>query len=372
MATDLGKRVNKMINSIIQELFPGYTGMLGIREEAKTHDLGKLLLMGFDESIKDKRVRYEAKRKFELVKLLAAIESGLKKKNGTHDFFWGIMQKHVCLPEESTVRRWMISSHDSKDNYKCTDCRFTDKQPESLETNQVAEPLDSRAFEVTMPNGEKRKIRFLYDSREKDSEAMLLKWLRKPDKSLEQLLRDAYGVRAIFDTEEDLALFKQVLVERLQEPDPETGKVYDVKKQKKKNGVGKNGSDKPAISCDKFNLVIGGKDIELQLFTKEQYADYQTHRPNSWVEYKVRRFFDQSLSETFFPDSVYSNLPRKEIAEQESEKAFTDFWLKRKLLPKTKVAELREEMQQKLTQVAQDDTKQPKVIIKSVSAAPVN
>jgi len=333
MMENYGERVDTMINEKLNQMFPAYMGMLGIREEAKTHDMGRLLLIALDPK-RDNRVRYEAKRKFEFMRLLIKIDRELKKKKkGTHDFFWGLMEERVISHEDGVKPIHMISSHDMDDNYRCIKCEFSDESPASLAENQITEHMDSRFMVADMKDGTKRRIRFMYDSRPKIAEDMLLKWLRRPDRTFEQLMRDANGARSIFENEEEMNLAKDTIVERFKAPDPKTGKTYNVNLQKQKNGVGKNGTDKPAIICDKFNLTIEDKDVELQLFTKEQYANYQTHRPNSWVEYDVNRFFDHSLSETFCPDTIYPNLPREQIARDAVDNAFHDFWEQRRLVP---------------------------------------
>lgn len=341
-AARYGRKVDTMVRNLVDKFFPGHTKALGLRNDTMaTHTPGKLLLMYRDEE-RNNKIRYEAKRKYELMEHAARVDQAMEQKKQHLEFLADLMDERVFDPngdkKGGTKTQWLVSTHDSGKDNRCIDFEFVDEPPNSLEENQLIEQIDLRTIEVTLPDGTKRKIDFMFDIDEKDDESMWLKSLRHPDRSMESLARDLNRGRFLFKSEEDAQLVINEIEHRIQNPDSETMKSYQVSTDKIKNGWGGRPRN-PAIPCNKFNMKIkdgdGIRDFEFQAFTPKNYVNYFCWEPHAWCKHEVYRFFKNNLCETLWPEVHFPGLDREKIAKEAFEREYQKVLAARKILPIT-------------------------------------
>ncbi len=330
------KLVDKIKMDLVKRFAPGYSKALGTRNEVMaTHNWGKLLLLAFDSSWNNK-VRYEAKLKLVLADHFAKVDHRLQGRKDHLEFLADVMEERIFDPNGEkrggTKTQWLVTTHDLANENKCVGYEFVEQPPAALTENELVEQIDFRTIEVQEPDGSKRKINFMIDIGEKDEESIYLKSLRHPDRDLDNLLRDLNRGRLLFRNQGESDQVIQEMLRRLREPNAKTGKGFDVSVEKKKDKIG--GEDgKPTIQCDKFNLVIDGRDFEFQGFLPKEYRDYFCWKPASWCRHEVDRFFKNNLSETIWPEAHYPGLDRDRLAEEAFEREYGKEWASRKILP---------------------------------------
>lgn len=330
------KLVDKIKMDLVKRFAPGYSKALGTRNEVMaTHNWGKLLLLAFDSSWNNK-VRYEAKLKLVLADHFAKVDHKLHDRKDHLEFLADVMEERIFDPNGEkrggTKTQWLVTKHDLANDNKCIGYEFVEEPPKSLAENELIEQIDFRTMEIQGADGTSQKINFMIDIGEKDEESIYLKSLRHPDRDLDNLLRDLNRGRLLFRNREEGNLVMMEMFSRLRAEHPKTGKAFAVEIQKRKDKVGGE-AGKPSIQCDKFNLVIDGKDFEFQAFLPTDYRDYFCWKPASWCRHEVDRFFKNNLGETIWPEAHYPGLDRSRLAEEAFEREYEKEWASRRILP---------------------------------------
>ncbi|MBN2096455.1 hypothetical protein JW752_03610 [Candidatus Peregrinibacteria bacterium] len=346
-----GSLADQVVEDVAQKTMPGYGLVLAMRNEViATNNLAKLLFMAFDEKNRpDRQVRYEAKRKLEMILALAEIEKSLEPRRKDMEFLIDLWEDRGLFAG-GIERKWLVSTHDLDDDNRCTSCEFLDESPKTLADNQLIEPMDCRLMRVKREDGSEFDAFAMFHLRIKPLKAVLLKWMRQPDRPLEELARDHSGVRMIpvNPQEGDDELVRQHLIDVTSAPHPETGQCYDTRIDKVKKGAGGNDGDNPSLRFHKFNMIIGGgdlneeKDYEFQCFGDKQYVDYYVRLPDAWPVYEIVRLHRSSISETMHPHVHYKGVPRHPNIMVSISDGYMHYLRSRRTVPSAEAAEERQ------------------------------
>jgi len=344
-----GNLADEVVEEVSQKTMPGYGLVLAMRNEVMaTNNLGKLLLMVADETGRDTQVRYEAKRKLEMIMTLAQIDKALEVRKKDIEFLVDIWEGRGLF-RGGTERKWLLSDHDLNENNRCTSCEFLDIPPETLQDNQLIEPMDCRLMRVKRDDGSEFDAYAMFHLRIKSLKAVLLKSMRQPDRPIEDLARDHSGVRMIpiNPQEGDHEQVRQHMIDITSAPNPKTGQHYDTRIDKMKNGAGGNDGDNPSLRFHKFNMIISGgglqgeKDYEFQCFGDRQYVDYYVRLPDAWPIYEIVRLHRSSISETMHPHAHYEGIPRHPNVMVSIADGYSHYIRSRRTVPSAEAAEER-------------------------------
>jgi hypothetical protein len=232
-----------------------------------------------------------------------------------------------------TKTRWLVFRLDPKNDNKCTEYQFVDEPPQSLDEDQYIEQMEFRTTVCRLPDGTQKTVNYVFHLNEKDDEEIYLKTLRRPEQEELVLPRDLHRGMYMFESDEDAELVFEEKKRRIQNPDSEGQQSYDISIEKEKSGVG-GSKDNPAIPCIKSNWVIdGNKDYEFQAYTPMDYINYNCWKPYAHTTHKVKRFFNNSLCETFFPKAYFPSIDKEKIANDAIDRLHAEELASRKILP---------------------------------------
>lgn len=349
-----GKLADDYMNDIVRKFFPDQEHELSLKNEvAACNDAAQLLFMTFDTDL-DTRVRYEARRKLILMKLIGEIEdydeeeeSNENALNNLIDFIDRRMI-NVSKGEKRGVsfQRFLVSRHTrtSKATKRAT---IKEKAPASIKISERVTPMGMRKAIVTNENGEDREIFFYIIPREKSTFSRLTKILRYGT-GVKERDTDRNGIRMVFESKEDWEDFNRSMQEKLEKeckqradmsssPPGELGHpfVKIVKEEGSLDGKEEFKGRSEASGKDlKFKKILmktraargGIQQYEFQVFLPEGFADYQYRKGLSWEEYHVNRFFIENLDELLFPSPIFPEIDREATRKNAAEKAYRKIW----------------------------------------------
>ncbi len=350
---EMGRKADEYINDIISKFFPGYEHDLSLKNEVSPcRDAATLLFMIFDRTM-DIRVRYEARRKLILMKMLGEIkdygEDGLDHENALN-YMIGFLNKRMIKLNQGektgiAFERFLISVHSTR-----TDKKKTEPDNETIDAEIRSKPIKKRkkdlpeedAIQRITPismrraivsdfDGNEREIFFYTIPREKNKFSRLTKTLRL-NRKVGEKEDDRNGIRMVFEKKQDWVDFFERLKQNLKE-DTMSVEIKDVKD----NSDGLNGfegvseSSNPDLKVLKFKLEITKMDesmqrFEFQIFLPDGFADYHYRRGVSWAEYQVNRFYDRQLDELLFPSQIFPELDREDTRKEATRRAFDQIW----------------------------------------------
>ncbi len=349
--TAYGNLADQVVEEVADRTMPGYGLVTAMRNEViATNNLGKLLLMACDEKKRpDRQVRYEAKRKLEMILKLAEIDKSLEPRRKDMEFLIDLWEDRGLF-SGGIEKKWLLSSHDMQEDNRCTSCEFLDNSPEALADNQLIEPMDCRLMKVKRKDGSEFDAYAMFHLRVKPLKAVLLKSMRQPDRPLEDLARDHSGVRMIPVNPHsgDHERIRQHLIDVTSAPHPETEQHIETRIDKVKNGAGGNDGDNPSLRFHKFNMVISGdglegeKDYEFQCFGDKQYVDYYVRLPDAWPVYEIVRLHRSSISETMHPHAHYEGIPRRRNVKVSIADGYNHYIRSRRTVPSPEPEEERD------------------------------
>lgn len=253
------------------------------------------------------RVRFEAKRKLELMDLAAKIDHRERQTNTKEHYrmFMDFLNENVWLP---TMKRgdieyiYLLSSHDPNTN-ACTSVTTLSREEgegTTLNQDQKLTLLPRRKFE---PNG--HEIPIYVTPREKSPEAKILKLLRKGAENPALAVDDEIGFMGVLDSVKDIEAFNRQL--RKSSIDVDSMLTFEevedtlTGEERKPNSIG--GSSE--VRMFKCFVRMNGARIEMILHTNQTYLDYLYRSGVAHDEYEARRLFDSGVMELLFPPSIY-------------------------------------------------------------------
>ncbi len=265
-----------------------------------------LLLIIFDRRY-HKKARFEAKRKLLLMNLAGAIDQRERETDIENKFarFLAFLNRHVWAKESKIGELeliYVLSTHDAA-NFKCKKIEFFDlKEAASLvpAANQKLTLLKRRRFSM---GG--RSIPIYVSIRKKQSEAKVLKLLRKDEENPAVAVDDELGLMGVLDSIADVKRFQQHLTNSAKAADSFmvlediSDSLISGKRSRKNIGS----SDRTRML--KFFARLGGLRVEFIVHTIESYLDYMYQREVAHDEYEVKRFFDSGVAARLFPEDIY-------------------------------------------------------------------
>lgn len=273
--------------------------------QAKDNPVELALLMLDDRY--DLRVRFEAKRKLQLIDLAAKIDQRERQTRIKEHYtnFTDFLDEYVWTPtmkrgETETV--YLLSTHDPDTN-ACTLVKVLDREELKEATIQEGEkinPLRRRKFK---PNG--REIPIYVSPREKPAEAKILKLLRKGQENPALAVDDEIGLMGVLDSVEDVEAFKK----HLRKGAANAGSMITFEEiedtltqgEHRPNSIGSS----TEVRMFKCFVRMDGTRFEMILHTNQTYLDHLYKDGVAHEEYETRRLFDSGVMERLFPSDIY-------------------------------------------------------------------
>lgn len=305
---EYAEQANNTISEMIKQgIMPNYSMQFEMANEVQAKDNPvELAILALDDRY-DSRVRFEAKRKLELMDLAAKIDhrerqTGIKE---SYSMFTDFLNDHVWLPAMKRGEAeyvYLLSNHDSDTN-ACTSVEPLSKDEEkdvTLQENQKLTPLRRRKFQ---PNG--REIPIYVTPRVKSPEAKILKLLRKGQENPALAVDDEIGLMGILDSIEDVEAFKK----HLRKSAANAGSMLTFEEIEDTLNGGEHTPSSIGSSTEvrmfKCFVRMGGTRIEMILHTNQTYLDYLYKEGVAHEEYETKRLFDSGVMELLFPPSMY-------------------------------------------------------------------
>ena len=274
-----------------------------------------LLLIIFDPRY-HKKARFEAKRKLYLMNLAGAIDQRERETDIETKFalFLNFLNMHVWTKDSKIGELELVnvlSSH-RKSDFSCEKIEFlSHKEASSVTPNpgQKLTLLKRRRF--TWGN---RDIPIYVSIRKKQSEAKVLKLLRKGEENPAVAVDDELGLIGVLDNIADVKAFQEHLTNSAKEADSlmvlEDISDSLISGNRSKSNIGSSKQTRML----KFFARIGGMRVEFIVHTNESYLNYIYQRDVAHDEYEVRRIFDSGVAAQLFPEEIYFlplNMARK-------------------------------------------------------------
>lgn len=274
-----------------------------------------LLLILFDDHY-HKKARFEAKRKLILMNLAGAIDQRERETDIEAKFsrFLNFLNQHVWEKKSKIGElelTYVLSTHRSSD-FSCEKIEFL-KPTEAAAFKPIAGQkltlLKRRRF--TMGD---RSTPIYVSIRKKQSEAKVLKLLRKGKENPAVAVDDELGLMGVLDTIADVKAFQKHLTNSAKAADS-----FMVLEDIADSLISGRGNDKNIGSSKdtrmlKFFARLGGMRVEFIVHTNESYLNYRYQREVAHDEYEVRRFFDSGVARQLFPEDIYC-LPLEKARE---------------------------------------------------------
>ena len=265
-----------------------------------------LLLIIFDHRY-HKKARFEAKRKLLLMNLAGAIDQRERETDIENKFasFLDFLNQHVWA-RESTIGEleliYVLSTHASSD-FSCRKIEFY-KQKEAVKllpkANQKLTLLKRRRFNIAG-----RSIPIYVSIRKKQSEAKVLKLLRKDEENPAVAVDDELGLMGVLESIADVKAFQKHLTNSAKAADSfmvlEDISDSLISGSRSKKNIGSSASTRML----KFFARLGGLRVEFIVHTIESYLNYMYQRDVAHDEYEVKRFFDSGVAARLFPEDIY-------------------------------------------------------------------
>lgn len=306
---EYARQANETISGITQhDKIAIYPIRFEIANEVQAKDNPvDLMLLALDTRY-DARVRFEAKRKLELMDLAAKIDHRENKINtrASYGLFTDFLDENVWLP---TMKRgaaefdYLLSSHDPNTD-ACTEAIVLDeKQKEDaiIQEGQRLTLLPRRKFES---NG--KEIPIYFTSREKPRESQILKLLRKGAENPALAVDDEIGLMGVLECVEDVKAFKK----KLRKSATDAGSMLTFEEIEDTLTGGEHIPSSIGSSSEvhmfKCFVRVNGARIEMILHTNKTYLDYKYKSGVAHEEYETKRLYDSGVMELLFPPNIYN------------------------------------------------------------------
>lgn len=268
-------------------------------EVMDTHDPVELALMIFDNTL-PRRKRFEAKRKLQLMELVASVEQRNReaKINEKSAKFNAFLNECVWIPGDLD-RVYRVSTHDPE-TLRCTQAEIKDKW-EFPQPYQNVEVIDRRKFK----SRNETKPAFVRPRASKEIETQIIKLLVRGEKNPEAAIHDQIGLMVVLDSVEDIKKFKNSLVRSAEKHgsfikfDEEENTLEDGERDIRYPGS----SDK--YRNHNFHAIVDGVRVEIILHTNQSYLNSEYELGNAHREYAVSRAFDSGVVGLLFPPEIY-------------------------------------------------------------------
>jgi len=265
-----------------------------------------LMLILFDDRY-HKKARFEAKRKLILMNLAASIDQRERETEveGKFGQFLDFLNEHVWskktrIGELEIV--YLLSDHDPE-TFACTKVEIISReQARGVErkANQKLTLIKRRRFQV---NG--AEVPIYVSIRKKQSEAKVLKLLRKGEENPAVAVDDELGLMGVVDSVAEVKAFQKHLTQSA----TRAGSLMTLEEVTDTLSSGGHHSGSIGSSAKtqmfKFFARMGGMRVEFIVHTNRSYLNYIYEREVSHDEYEVKRIFDSGVAELLFPQDIY-------------------------------------------------------------------
>lgn len=279
-----------------------------------------LMLILFDDRY-HKKARFEAKRKLILMSLAASIDQRERETEveGKFGQFLDFLNEHVWSKKNRIGELeivYLLSDHDPE-TFACTKVevigqghwayghtapKVFGKEVRVVErkANQKLTLIKRRRFEV---NGV--EVPIYVSIRKKQSEAKVLKLLRKGEENPAVAVDDELGLMGVVDSVAEVKAFQGHLTQSA----AKAGSLMTLEEvtDTLSSGGHRSGSIGSSAKTQmlKFFARMGGMRVEFIVHTNRSYLNYMYEREVSHDEYEVRRIFDSGVAELLFPQDIY-------------------------------------------------------------------
>lgn len=277
-----------------------------------------LLLLSFNQNY-GQRIRFEAKRKLQLMSLAGAIYQKERIANNGEKLasFLNFLDDNVWVSngkkKGDLETEYILSTHDKENGFACTETTILTEaeanQLTAIEPNQKLTRIDLREFLYGT-----RKILAYSSLREKSGAAKVLKLLRKGLEYPETAVDDEVGLMGVFKSRVHIDHF----VEKMQTAAANIGTHLRCEEISDTLNGGKYAANNVGSSKDikfrKFFASMGIKKsekekeiirAELVFFTPKAYVDSLYQAGTCHREYEIKRLFDSGVAEWLFPEDIY-------------------------------------------------------------------
>ena len=265
-----------------------------------------LMLILFDDRY-HKKARFEAKRKLILMNLAASIDQRERETEveGKFGQFLDFLNEHVWskktrIGELEIV--YLLSDHDPE-TFACTKVEIISReQARAVErkANQKLTLIKRRRFQA---NG--AEVPIYVSIRKKQSEAKVLKLLRKGEENPAVAVDDELGLMGVVDSVAEVKGFQKHLTQSA----TRAGSLMTLEEVSDTLSSGGHHSGSIGSSAKtqmfKFFARMGGMRVEFIVHTNRSYLNYIYEREVSHDEYEVKRIFDSGVAQMLFPQDIY-------------------------------------------------------------------
>ena len=279
-----------------------------------------LMLILFDDRY-HKKARFEAKRKLILMNLAGSIDQRERETEveAKFDQFLDFLNEYVWskktrIGELEIV--YLLSDHDPE-TFACNKVEVIGQGHWAYGTTAA------KVFGKEIPGGKKKanqkltlikRRRFqangvevpIYVSiRKKQSEAKVLKLLRKGEENPAVAVDDELGLMGVVDSVAEVKAFQKHLTQSA----TRAGSLMTLEEVTDTLSGGAHHSGSIGSSAKtqmfKFFARMGGMRVEFIVHTNRSYLNYIYEREVSHDEYEVKRIFDSGVAELLFPQDIY-------------------------------------------------------------------
>ena len=280
-----------------------------------------LLLILFDDRY-HKKARFEAKRKLILMNLAGSIDQRERETEveAKFDQFLDFLNEYVWSKKSRIGELeivYLLSDHDP-DTFACnkvevigqghwaygtTAAKVFGKEVHGVKrkkANQKLTLIKRRRFQA---NG--AEVPIYVSIRKKQSEAKVLKLLRKGEENPAVAVDDELGLMGVVDSVAEVKAFQKHLTQSA----TRAGSLMTLEEVSDtlSGGVHQSGSIGSSAKTQMFKFFarMGGMRVEFIVHTNRSYLNYIYEREVSHDEYEVKRIFDSGVAELLFPQDIY-------------------------------------------------------------------
>jgi hypothetical protein len=279
-----------------------------------------LLLILFDDRY-HKKARFEAKRKLILMNLAGSIDQRERETEveAKFDQFLDFLNEHVWSKKSRIGELeivYLLSDHDHETfactkvevigqghwAYGATAAKVFGKEVPGVKkkANQKLTLIKRRRFQA---NG--AEVPIYVSIRKKQSEAKVLKLLRKGEENPAVAVDDELGLMGVVDSVAEVKAFQRHLTQSA----TRAGSLMTLEEVTDTLSGGAHHSGSIGSSAKtqmfKFFARMGGMRVEFIVHTNRSYLNYMYEREVSHDEYEVKRIFDSGVAQLLFPQDIY-------------------------------------------------------------------
>jgi len=279
-----------------------------------------LLLILFDDRY-HKKARFEAKRKLILMNLAGSIDQRERETEveAKFDQFLDFLNEHVWSKKSRIGELeivYLLSDHDPETfacnkvevigqghwAYGTTAAKVFGKEVPGVKkkANQKLTLIKRRRFQA---NGV--EVPIYVSIRKKQSEAKVLKLLRKGEENPAVAVDDELGLMGVVDSVAEVKAFQRHLTQSA----TRAGSLMTLEEVSDtlSGGTHQSGSIGSSAKTQMFKFFarMGGMRVEFIVHTNRSYLNYMYEREVSHDEYEVKRIFDSGVAQLLFPQDIY-------------------------------------------------------------------